>query len=128
MKTFSTPDAAPPPDRPTAWACTLANLLALPGLGSLAAGRKVGWAQAALAMAGFALVLYGLVRTLLDLLASAEPVPAFTPAVALGLAGLVLSLGSWCWALVTSIQVHRQVREQEHKTSSSPDPAEPPRL
>jgi hypothetical protein len=128
MKTCSTPDAAPPPDRHTAWACTLANLLALPGLGSLAAGRKVGWVQAALAVAGFGLVMYGLVRTALDLLASAEPVLAFTPALTLALVGGVLSVVSWCWALVTSIQVHREARAQDRETSARETPATPPRL
>jgi hypothetical protein len=39
--------------RTEAWACLSANL-ALPGAGSLAAGRKAGYAQMALAFAGLA--------------------------------------------------------------------------
>ena len=40
-------------DRSTAWACVLANQGALPGSGTLTAGRRIGYAQAALALAGF---------------------------------------------------------------------------
>src|SRR5438552_9351385 len=32
-------------DRSTAWACFLANQFSLPGIGSLAAGRRSGYAQ-----------------------------------------------------------------------------------
>lgn len=49
-----------PLDRQTARGCLTANLLGLPGLGSLAAGRKAGYAQMALSFAGLALTsVYG---------------------------------------------------------------------
>lgn len=43
-----------PANRAEAWACLLSNL-ALPGSGSLAAGKAVGYFQLALAAAGFVL-------------------------------------------------------------------------
>ena len=42
-------------DEARAWTSLMTNLLVLPGLGSLLAGRRAGWPQAALALAGFAL-------------------------------------------------------------------------
>src|SRR5277367_3163863 len=54
-----------PLDRQTARGCLMANLLGLPGLGSLAAGRRAGYAQMVLALGGLALTsAYG-VRCLL---------------------------------------------------------------
>src|SRR5207245_11084787 len=44
-------------DETRAWACLMANILVLPGLGSLIAGRRSGWPQAAGALGGFALTL-----------------------------------------------------------------------
>jgi len=48
-----------PMDRLGAWLCLLANVIALPGLGSIIAGKRVGYAQALLALAGFGLTGYG---------------------------------------------------------------------
>lgn len=117
MKTSSPPAA---PDRPSARACTLTNLLVLPGLGSLAAGRKVGWAQAALALAGVGLFLYGVARLLRDWLAAgAEPVFEFTLALGCLLGGLAVSVVAWLWALVTSLQIHREVRARERESAAA---------
>lgn len=117
MKTSSPPAA---PDRASVRAWTLTNLLVLPGLGSLAAGRKVGWAQAALALAGLGLFLYGVGRLLRDWLAAgAEPVFEFTPALGCLLGGLAVSVVAWLWALVTSVQIHREVRAREREAAAA---------
>lgn len=117
MKTSSPPVA---PDRASARACTLTNLLVLPGLGSLVAGRRVGWAQAALALAGLGLFLYGVARLLRDWLAAgAEPVFEFTPALGCLLGGLAVSVVAWLWALVTSLQIHREVRAREREATAA---------
>lgn len=126
MKTSSAPVA---PDRSSVWAWTLTNLLVLPGLGSLAAGRKVGWAQMGLALTGLGLVVYGLARLIRDWLAAGlEPVFEFTPALGGLLAGLGVSVGAWFWALVTSLQVHRALRARERAAAVSASSAAPPRL
>ena len=52
-------------DRPTAWACVLANQGTLPGAGTLASGRRAGYAQAALALAGFGPMLLLSLRVLI---------------------------------------------------------------
>jgi hypothetical protein len=44
-----------PLDRQTAWGCLTANLFGVPGLGSLAAGRRVGYGQMILSLSGLAL-------------------------------------------------------------------------
>jgi hypothetical protein len=141
MKTSSATDGVAPPDRQAAWACTLANLLALPGLGSLSVGRRVGWVQAALALVGFALTIGGLLRTLLDWVTNAEewganllaPDLSYTifmikPTAALfvGLAGLAISFGAWFWGLATSLQVLREARR--HERESAAPPSTPPVL
>jgi hypothetical protein len=44
-----------PLDRQTAWGCFTTNQLGLPGLGSLAAGRRTGYGQMALSLGGLAI-------------------------------------------------------------------------
>lgn len=119
MKTSSA--GAPPKllDRPTAWACTVTNLVTLPGLGSLAARRKVGYAQAGLALTGFGLTTWWLVRTLLDWFASGELKAEFNATLLIGLAGVLVFGVAWLWALATSLQLHREARQNERAAQSS---------
>lgn len=58
MKTFLALNPKPPRDRSEAWGFLTANL-ALPGSGSLAAGRKVGYLQMACALGGVVLTMVG---------------------------------------------------------------------
>ncbi|HET8644145.1 MAG TPA: hypothetical protein VFO85_01575, partial [Vicinamibacteria bacterium] len=44
-------------DRARAWTALATNVAVLPGLGSLLLGRRVGWLQAPLAVAGFVLTV-----------------------------------------------------------------------
>lgn len=68
-------------------AALLLNILVWPGLGSLVAGEKAGWAQ------GF-LFLFGIPLTLV-------------------LIGIPMLVGAWIWALVTAIDLVRRASEQE---------------
>jgi hypothetical protein len=91
--------------------CVLINQLATPGLGSLMAGRRLaGTGQLLLAVAGFAmatgwflLVLTSTYNTLVN------DMPTKTP-VWLGVAGAMVFLVSWLWALVTSLQLLRSAK------------------
>lgn len=67
MKTSSPADA---PDRSNAWAWTMPNLLVLLGLGSLAAGCRVRWAQVAVAGVGLGMFVYGLIQLAREWLAA----------------------------------------------------------
>jgi hypothetical protein len=58
MKTCSAPNQPPRRDRSEAWGYFTANL-ALPGSGSLAAGRKIGYAQMTISFAGLGLTMIG---------------------------------------------------------------------
>lgn len=92
-------------DETRAWACLMANMLVLPGLGSLIAGRRSGWAQAAVAMAGFALTTVWFVWFVAAWARSGtfplDPGP-YLPAGALG---VLLFAVSWTWGLVTGLAV-----------------------
>ena len=102
-------------DRATAWGCLTSNLLVLPGLGSLVAGRKTGYAQAFFALSGLVLsavfatwffkTWFGLQvkpatwEELKGLLSS------WTFHLWLGGLGVSLFLIGWLWALCSSIGI-----------------------
>lgn len=73
------PAAAPQVSEGMAIAALLLNILVWPGLGSLVAGKSIGWAQ------GF-LFLGGLILSLI-------------------LIGIPMLIGAWIWGLVTGIQL-----------------------
>lgn len=120
-----------PLSRQTAWGCLTTNL-ALPGIGSLMAGRKLGYAQAVLGFGGLALsVLFGIPfmywcvvnwsRLHSD---QVDPVTSLAeigthvllPLVGVGIFGL-----GWLWALGTSYMI---LKESE----TGPISRVPPRL
>lgn len=110
------------PDRAFAWSCLLTNL-AMPGSGSLAAGRRVGYAQFALSFGAFVLTLiFGIpfinwaVKNWTHL-HDPDQADAFA---ALGeiwqaarrpLLGLVLYLASMAWAFCTSVLIILESRK-----------------
>jgi len=108
MKTSS--DGGPTLDKTTARACTFTNLLVLPGLGSLAAGRKIGYVQAALALLGFAGTFGWLLLFLWEWVACGELPLEFNGVLALGVGGVALFGAAWLWALGTSLQLQHQAR------------------
>jgi hypothetical protein len=100
-------------DETLAWSCLAANLLVLPGLGSVMARRLVeGALQAALALGGTGLTMYWLV-SFARLWASEGEFPLDGgPDFAQGLMGVgVFALG-WMWSLATSLAVLWAVRSR----------------
>jgi hypothetical protein len=90
-------------DEAIAWGSLVANLLVLPGLGSLLVGRKVGWLQAALALGGFVLMLVWLGSFVVTWI-NRESMPLDGgPELGRGLLGVGLSLGAWLWSLASSL-------------------------
>lgn len=102
--------------RKEAWACFTANL-ALPGSGSLAAGRAVGYWQFAAAFASFALSVVAAIPMIQWALSgglTASQSPMSDPMQNLSdlwihmrwpLAGMTLFAGSIIWATMTSLDV-----------------------
>lgn len=110
-----------PLSRQTAWGCLTTNL-ALPGFGSLVAGHRGGYAQAALALGGMALTLVLGARFVLWYAANlarlrepqADPAAALVEvclAVRWPLFGFVLFAIGWLWALATSLSIVRAAKK-----------------
>jgi len=106
MKTSST-DPEPRPERSKAWSCLVTNLVVLPGLGSVMAGRKSGYAQIVLALLGFIITLVALVRIVL-LWVQDFQFPSGTHLVGAALIGLAVFVLAWGWSLLTSLAVFRK--------------------
>ena len=118
-------------DRQTAQVCVATNL-GLPGFGSLMAGRAIGYAQATLTVAGFALTLicglqlfvwfFGNWSKIKDPQADGfETLRALWLASRWSLLGMTLFGVSWLWAQVTSFMILRDVPKNDGG-------AEPPKL
>ena len=119
-----------PLDRTTAWGCLTANL-AVPGCGSLVAGRVSGYFQLALAMVGVTLTtLFGLKfivwyvnnwsqlqQTQPDMAANFAELWARLRWAALG---VLIFLAGLLWALASSVGILLQTRRDEN--------GQPPRL
>lgn len=122
MKIFSVKRAAHEPgDSEVAKGCLTANF-ALPGSGSLAAGRKVGYLQLALCLTGFFLTLIFGVRFISwalshwsDLHDSDDPMAGLQKILAacvLPFIGFVLVALAWIWALATSMSVIQHAQKK----------------
>src|ERR1041385_4146218 len=104
-----------PLSRQTAWGCLTTNL-ALPGCGSLLAGRRAGYPQLALAMLGlFVITVFGL-RFIVWGIAnwSRWHAPEADPTQSLleiwlhlraALLGFGIAMIAWLWALMTSLSI-----------------------
>ena len=114
-----------PLSRQTAWGCLTTNL-AMPGLGSLVAGRKSGYAQLVLGLASMAGTLFFGIRFLSWLSANwsrvyqAEGDPVATlsemwQALRWAFFSIAAFLVSWLWALASSWQILRSVGKEEGK-------------
>ena len=107
-----------PLSRSEVWGCFTANL-ALPGAGSLVAGRRVGYVQMAVYLFGFIISLIGAVGFIKWYLASQSQTNRagdLDPFAALGalwhaarlpLAGLGVFIFALSWATLTSLQIMR---------------------
>ena len=109
--------------RQTAWGCLTTNL-AMPGFGSLVAGRVSGYAQAALAIGGMALTMVFGVRFIWWFIANWSRFHAADadPTAALGemwqflkwpLLGFGMFAVGWLWALATSFQIVSSARQDQ---------------
>lgn len=118
-------------DRPTAWGCTLTNLITLPGLGSIAAGRRgVGYPQAVIASLGVVGSFVGIGLFIYKWVVTGHLPTGLRP-VAIGLIGIALYATAWLWALQTSLSFLREARQTPPPLSNEtkpPPPPLPPRL
>lgn len=110
------PNPASARDRDRAWGVVVANQLALPGFGTVMAGRKIGYAQLALSVTGvlcFTVFLIHAIPQLGELLRQlANPtddpdvaldfLAQWIPWLGVAFAGIVLWAIAWVWALATS--------------------------
>lgn len=130
MKPYSPATARAAPSLVKARNYALMNQLGTPGLGSLMGGRRwAGAGQLLLAVIGFLLVAGWFVQTVLvayyGLMSDQRGEPkSYTP---WGLAGAVIFIGSWFWALASSIGLYRQARAAQRSEYANP-PAAPPTL
>jgi hypothetical protein len=99
-------------DEAFAWACLVANLAGMPGVGSLMAGRLDGFPQAVLALAGGVLLTYWLWWFMAAVL-RASAIPTGGAHLGIALAGIGLFGASWLWSLVSSLAILRQARRAE---------------
>ena len=120
-----------PLSRQTAWGCLTGNL-ALPGSGSLVAGRRSGYFQLALAALGLVLTMVFGLRFMFWFFENWSRLhqPTADPFAALGemwlvlrwaLLGLGVFLISWLWALGTSFRILHSASDGERSNA-------PPRL
>src|SRR5258708_301867 len=104
-----------PVTRSRAWVCVMINQLAFPGMGTVMAGRRVGFAQAAILLAGFFFAigfLFCSFTPLFGLLAHSEGGEGqyeqlYRPYAWAGLSGLALCVIAWFWALLSSLGILR---------------------
>lgn len=96
-------------ERDRALAALSANLVVLPGLGSLVLGERAGWLQAPMALAGMTLSVRWLVLVLLDWRRE-RALPDTLPRTGLLLAGVALFAVAWLWALATGLRALRRAR------------------
>jgi hypothetical protein len=101
------PPVISPPAKPVkpvvGWVCLLLNLLVLPGLGSLFIRQPLKAAiQLVLALIGFALTLVGGSPLLNTMIRTNEFPDHFDNSFWIAIAGVVVFLVAWVWALITS--------------------------
>ena len=108
-----------PPKRPSASLCAVVNQLAFPGLGTLMMGRRVGYLQAAIMVAGFLLTMGFLVWYLIcvgrfavnSTWDEAHFTSLYRPYKPSLYWGVGLCAVAWVWALFSSIAMVRGSRK-----------------
>jgi hypothetical protein len=93
-----------------AWACLVANLVGIPGLGTLMARQTGAVAQLTLAIAAGISLTWWLAAFVLAEIRTMELPPPGGPPLALLLWGVVLFALAWIWALVSSLSLLRTAR------------------
>lgn len=93
--------------------CVFMNLAAFPGLGTIMAGRRIGYAQAALMLVGFFLTM-GFLLHYLSCMYQFAFTPSWTEADFTSryrpyrwtlFVGLACSVTAWLWALASSLKI-----------------------
>lgn len=119
LKTLTAPGSKARRER--AWGVFIANQLALPGFGTLMAGRKIGYAQLALSVAGVvcltAFLIYAIPHLGELLRLSFQPTDdpdiliallrEWKPWLLTAVSGILLWVIAWLWALKSSAQTLR---------------------
>jgi hypothetical protein len=106
MKTSSANPGPPSAERTKAWSCLIANLVVLPGLGSVMAGRKAGYLQIVLAIGGFVVTLVALIKIVL-FWAHDFQLPTNAGLYRTAIGGMAVFLVSWVWSRLTSLTAFR---------------------
>lgn len=120
MSQATSSQSASPVDRPTAMAALVMNLLVCPGFGSVSVKRRVGYLQAALALAGMSLTLWPAVVVAQGMVTNHHIVMPEGRPLAAGVLGVLGFGAAWFWGLATSLNVLRACR--------TPPPPLPPRI
>jgi hypothetical protein len=103
-----------------AWACLLANVAGVPGMGTMMARRREGLAQVALSVAGGVLLTWWIVAFVIAELRTMEFPPPGGPPLELALSGLGLFGMGWLWALASSLAVFR---DRDRRRPGPPPPS-----
>ena len=106
--------------RSKAWALVALNQLAFPGAGTVMAGRKIGYVQATIMVAGFVLtMLYmlAIMGSLFTLITDSRMSEAQFQAqrdhyLLAGKIGLALCVVAWLWSLGSSIGMVRHAQKE----------------
>src|SRR5262249_23162673 len=109
-----------------AWLCVLVNQLAFPGAGSVIAGQKIGYVQAAIMLVGFVLVMLFLLsyigaafHLVSDSSLSEQQFRAEYQRWNWAWRwGLVLSIAAWAWSLASSVTIWRQARRRSPEVAA----------
>ncbi|MEO6034102.1 MAG: hypothetical protein ABIQ35_02490 [Verrucomicrobiota bacterium] len=120
----------PPRNRSEAWRCAMINQLACPGLGTIIAGQKIGFAQAGVMLVGFFLFtgylcwfIFHQLNLLFDMGAGGQQFDQTRfEHWWIGAVGLGLCLIAWIWSLASSIELVRRSPE------NAPPAHLPPRI
>jgi hypothetical protein len=91
-----------------AWLSGLINLLALPGGGTILAGRREGWVQMGLALVGFVLTCVWATHAIGTWIRTGDFPCALDGYLLTAAVGAMLFLIAWLWALASSISIMRQ--------------------
>jgi len=101
----------------------LINQFATPGLGSVLVGRYVsGTGQLLLAVTGFSLFVLWFIAILRQFYGQIQGDIEVKSVAWIGWTGLAIFAASWCWALITSISIMREVKRNHATLLTQPQP------
>ena len=92
-----------------------ANTFVLPGLGSILAGRKLGYAQVVLAVIGFSLSSLWFIGFVINFIRTGNPLEGFLEQLPLAVGSVALFAISWIWAQFTNRSLWRSVKDLPEK-------------